>query len=95
MDDRNKKEFNRHKSKTNYLHHNNDVRLVLYNDDTNTFDFVIHTLIEYCYVECTQAEQLAVLAHYRGTVIIKQGSKKNLDIICDKLVEAGLTAEVV
>lgn len=69
--------------------------LILYNDEINTFDFVIETLINVMNFHETQAEQLAILAHYRGTMIIKKGNLKELNSYCKRLQDKGLVSEVV
>ena len=49
--------------------------LVLYNDDVNTFTHVIKSLVEICGHDDYQAEQCAMLTHYKGNCDIKTGSK--------------------
>ena len=51
---------------------NNEI--VLYNDDVNTFDHVIDTLIRVCNHTSEQAEQCAILVHYKGICTVKTGS---------------------
>ena len=53
---------------------NGDYDLILYNDDINTFDFVIESLVEVCGHEFEQAEQCALIAHFKGRCIVKSGS---------------------
>jgi ATP-dependent Clp protease adaptor protein ClpS len=72
---------------------NNEI--VLYNDDVNTFDHVIDTLILVCEHTVEQAEQCAILVHYKGKCTVKTGSLKELVPKCSLLLEAGLSAEVV
>jgi ATP-dependent Clp protease adaptor protein ClpS len=72
---------------------NNEI--VLYNDDVNTFDHVIDTLILVCDHSVEQAEQCAILVHYKGKCTVKTGSLKELVPKCSLLLEAGLSAEVV
>lgn len=52
--------------------------IILYNDDVNTFDHVIETLIYVCEHEALQAEQCAILVHYTGKCAVKTGSLKEL-----------------
>ncbi len=52
--------------------------LVLFNDDVNTFDFVIETLVEVCGHEPVQAEQCALIAHYKGKCGVKSGTSAEL-----------------
>ena len=72
---------------------NNEI--VLYNDDVNTFDHVIDTLIYACEHTPEQAEQCSLLVHYKGKCTVKTGPYKELEPRCSKLLEAGLSAEIV
>jgi ATP-dependent Clp protease adaptor protein ClpS len=69
-------------------------KLVLFNDDEHTFDFVIQALIQVCGHELLQAEQCAVIVHYTGKCIVKEGSYKKLEPMCTALLDRGLTAEI-
>ena len=69
--------------------------IVLFNDDVNTFDHVIDTLIYACDHVPEQAEQCAILVHYKGKCTVKTGSYDDLKPRCSKLLEAGLSAEIV
>lgn len=71
---------------------NNEI--VLYNDDFNTFDHVIDTLIRVCEHTNEQAEQCAILVHYKGKCTVKTGSYEELKPQCTSLLEAGLSAEI-
>ncbi len=68
--------------------------LVLYNDDFNTFEFVIKSLIEVCGHNAEQAEQCATITHYKGKCDIKKGLKKELKIMQVALVQRTLKAVV-
>ena len=72
---------------------NNEI--VLFNDDVNTFDHVIETLIRVCNHTDEQANQCALLVHYKGKCIVKTGSYDELEPQCSSLLEAGLSAEIV
>lgn len=72
---------------------NNEI--ILYNDDVNTFDHVIDTLIAVCNHTAEQAEQCAILVHYKGKCTVKTGSLEELKPQCTQLLEAGLSAEIV
>ena len=72
---------------------NNEI--VLYNDDVNTFDHVIETLITVCNHTAEQAEQCALLVHYKGKCTVKTGSYDELQPQCSQLLSAGLSAEIV
>ena len=52
--------------------------LILYNDDVNTFDFVIETLVEVCQHDPLQAEQCAMVVHFNGKCAVKKGSLSEL-----------------
>ncbi|WP_396600346.1 ATP-dependent Clp protease adaptor ClpS [Algibacter sp. R77976] len=69
--------------------------IVLFNDDVNTFDHVIETLINACEHTSEQAEQCAILVHYKGKCTVKTGAYKELKPRCSKLLEAGLSAEII
>jgi ATP-dependent Clp protease adaptor protein ClpS len=72
---------------------NNEI--VLYNDEVNTFDHVIETLIMVCEHTAEQAEQCAILVHYKGKCTVKTGILKELTPKCTQLLEAGLSAEII
>lgn len=69
--------------------------IVLFNDDVNTFDHVIDTLIYACDHVPEQAEQCAILVHYKGKCTVKTGSYDDLKPRCSMLLQAGLNAEIV
>lgn len=68
--------------------------LVLHNDDVNTFDFVIETLIELCGHNALQAEQCAHIVHNNGKCGIKKGSYNDLKPICEALLGRGLSTTI-
>ncbi|TYP97959.1 ATP-dependent Clp protease adaptor protein ClpS [Tenacibaculum adriaticum] len=69
--------------------------IVLYNDDVNTFDHVIDSLVDVCDHTLEQAEQCTVLVHYKGKCAVKTGEYKDLEPRCSKLLQLGLSAEIV
>ena len=69
--------------------------IVLYNDDVNTFDHVIDMLINACDHVPEQAEQCAIIVHHNGKCTVKTGDYDDLKPRCSKLLEAGLSAEIV
>ena len=69
--------------------------IVLYNDDVNTFDHVIETLIYACDHTPEQAEQCSIIVHYKGKCTVKTGDYDDLKPRCTILLDAGLTAEIV
>lgn len=66
--------------------------LIIWNDEVNTFDWVIETLIDVCGHERVQAEQCAMLIHTKGKYAVKQGSyeilKPQRDAITERLINA-------
>lgn len=68
--------------------------IVVFNDDVNTFDYVINVLIKVCDHDPLQAEQCTLLIHYKGKCSVKTGSYEELEPRCSKLLEAGLSAEI-
>ncbi|WP_339917664.1 ATP-dependent Clp protease adaptor ClpS [Yeosuana marina] len=69
--------------------------IVLHNDDVNTFDHVIETLMHVCDHTPEQAEQCSLIVHYNGKCTVKTGPYKDLKPRCTLLLEAGLSAEIV
>jgi len=69
--------------------------IVLHNDDVNTFDHVIDTLIYACEHTPEQAEQCAMLVYYKGKCTVKTGLYDDLKPRCSMLLDAGLSAELV
>ena len=69
--------------------------IVLYNDDVNTFDHVIETLIYACDHLPEQAEQCTYLVHYKGKCAVKTGEYDELKPRCTRLLNLGLSAEIV
>jgi len=73
----------------------NENQIVLYNDEVNTFDHVIDTLIYACEHTAEQAYQCSLIVHFKGKCTVKSGSFEDLEPRCSKLLEAGLSAEIV
>jgi len=69
-----------------------DWSIVLYNDDVNTFDWVIDCLVKFCGHDEVQAEQCAWFVHTKGKYAVKKGSQHSLKPICQTLIEKGLSA---
>ena len=68
--------------------------LILYNDDVNTFDHVINSLVKICKHEPIQAEQCAWIVHNRGKCAVKSGGYALLEPLCTALLDQGLSAQV-
>lgn len=73
----------------------NQNEIVLYNDEVNTFDHVINTLIYACDHTPEQAEQCTILVHYKGKCTVKTGDFNELKPRCSMLLDAGLSAEII
>jgi ATP-dependent Clp protease adaptor protein ClpS len=70
------------------------LNLVLHNDDVNTFDFVIESLIEVCHHESEQAEQCAFITHHKGKCDVKTGIFEELSFMKHLLDSKGLTVSI-
>ena len=68
--------------------------IILYNDDVNTFDHVIETLVSVCNHTYEQAEQCAYIVHFSGKCSVKKGKFSYLEPLCLKLLQADLSAEI-
>ena len=68
--------------------------LVVYNDDHNTFDHVIERLVNICKHSVLQAEQCALIIHFKGKCTVKSGAYDKLEPMCTSLLEAGISAEI-
>jgi ATP-dependent Clp protease adaptor protein ClpS len=68
--------------------------LIVWNDDVNTFEWVIETLIDVCGHNEEQAEQCAYIIHFQGKYAVKQGSYEELKPLCDKITDRGIGATV-
>ncbi len=69
-------------------------QIILFNDDDNSFDWVIKSLVDVCEHSLEQAEQCAWIVHFKGKYIVKSGPKADMIERCIALLDRGLTAEV-
>lgn len=69
--------------------------LIVFNDDVNTFDHVIDTLIRVCKHTPEQAEQCTLLIHYKGKCAVKSGSFDFLKPLRESICEAGIDARIL
>ncbi|HET7179486.1 MAG TPA: ATP-dependent Clp protease adaptor ClpS [Chryseosolibacter sp.] len=69
--------------------------LVVFNDDVNTFDHVIATLIRVCKHTPEQAEQCTLLIHYKGKCAVKTGTFDFLRPFREAICEAGIDARIL
>lgn len=68
--------------------------LILHNDDYHTFDYVIDSLVTICKHDVQQAEQCALLVHYKGKCDVKQGTQNSLRPMKIKLQQKGLDVSI-
>ena len=68
--------------------------LIVWNDEVNTFEWVIETLVEVCGHSYEQAEQCSYIIHHQGKYAVKQGSYDDLKPQCDAITERGIGATV-
>ncbi len=73
----------------------NQHEIVLFNDEIHTFEYVIDSLINVCEHTTEQAEQCTWLVHFKGKCTVKTGELDDLKSRCSKLLELGLSAELV
>ena len=69
-------------------------QLIVWNDDVNTFDWVIETLVEVCGHSYEQAEQCAFIIHFKGKYAVKQGSYEELEPMCTAITDRGINATI-
>lgn len=77
------------KEETKELNH-----IIIFNDDVNTFDHVIQSLIDVCGHTSEQAAQCAQIIHNNGKCSVKQGSFKKLRPMCEALIDRDLSATI-
>ena len=70
-------------------------RLIVYNDEVNTFEWVIECFMDVLGHTSEQAEQLSLIIHFKGKATVKSGARTELIPYCEALQERGLSAEVV
>jgi ATP-dependent Clp protease adaptor protein ClpS len=68
--------------------------LILYNDDHNYFEFVIESLVKVCDHTEEQAEQCAMIVHFKGKCDVKQGEYEVLNPMREALTQRGLSATI-
>ena len=75
-------------------HTDSGKKLVLFNDDVNTFDYVIETLVEVCGHDPHQAENCALIAHFKGKCAVKNGSFDELKPCFNEMTKRRLIVEI-
>ena len=68
--------------------------LIVWNDEVNTFDHVIETLVDVCGHSHEQAEQCAMFIHFQGKYAVKKGSFEDLEPLCTAITERGIGATI-
>jgi len=74
--------------------HEDPCNLIVWNDEVNTFEWVIETLMEVCKHSREQAEQCAYIIHYQGKYAVKNGSYEELKPPCNAITERGINATI-
>ncbi len=74
--------------------HDEPCNLIVWNDEVNTFEWVIETLVEVCGHSYEQAEQCSYIIHFQGKYGVKQGAYDDLKPLCDAITERGINATV-
>ena len=69
-------------------------QLIVWNDEVNTFEWVIETLVDICGHSPEQAEQCALIIHSQGKYAVKYGSYDELKPKCDAITDRGINATV-
>ncbi len=72
----------------------NPSQLILFNDDVNSFDYIIETLVDVCLHDPLQAEQCTWIAHYKGKCSVKDGVFSELKPIHDEMSNRGVTVSI-
>lgn len=68
--------------------------LIVWNDNVNTFEWVIETLVEICNHSYEQAEQCAMIIHHQGKYAVKNGTYDFLKPMCDAITDRGIGATI-
>lgn len=69
-------------------------QLIVWNDDVNTFEWVIESLMEICGHSREQAEQCAYIIHYKGKYAVKEGNINDLKPMCTAITDRGISATI-
>ena len=95
LSNNNKPQINKEKETVLMTEIGQEHELILFNDDVNTFDHVIETLVSVCDHTYEQAEQCAYIVHFSGKCTVKKGKYSYLEALCLKLLQADLSAEII
>jgi len=69
-------------------------QLIVHNDDVNTFEWVIESLIDICKHTEVQAEQCSLIIHYKGKASVKRGERNKLKPLRESLTDRGINATI-
>lgn len=69
-------------------------KIIVWNDDVNSFDWVIDSLMEICCHTREQAEQCALIIHYAGKYAVKTGDFDTLRPQAEALIDRGINATI-
>jgi ATP-dependent Clp protease adaptor protein ClpS len=69
-------------------------QLIVWNDEVNTFEWVIETLVTVCGHSQEQAEQCAYIIHFKGKYSVKEGSFEDLEPLCTAITDRGIGATI-
>ena len=72
-----------------------ELDLVVFNDDVNTFEHVINILMKVCNHSHEQAEQCTIVIHYKGKCAVKKGSMEALKPMCEAILDSGIQATIL
>lgn len=73
---------------------NYSFNLIVWNDEVNSFDWVIASLMKVCQHTEEQAEQSAMIIHFQGKYAVKNGEFDSLKVMCEAIIERGINATV-
>lgn len=68
--------------------------LVIYNDDVNTFEHVIDSLVKICSHQLVQAEQCTWIIHHKGKCSVKRGSFEKLEPMHQAFIDRKISAKI-
>lgn len=72
----------------------NSYQLIVWNDEINSFDWVIETLVDVCGHTQVQAEQCAMIIHFKGKYAVKDGDYDSLKLLREAITERGINATI-
>lgn len=74
--------------------HTSSYQLIVWNDEVNSFDWVIESLVDVCGHTKEQAEQCAMIIHYKGKYAVKDGHYDGLKPLREAITERGINATI-